>query len=88
MLSQPGTWVQSPVGELISHELHSVAKKKKKNQLHLKTPNQSFQINLAQTMQTLAEACQELHTVVPLLVIWALESLSKHWSSDQLFQVC
>lgn len=87
MLSQPGAWVQSPVGELRSHELHSVAKKKK-NQLYLKTPNQSFQINLAQTMQTLAEVCQELRTVVPLLVIWALESLSKHWSSDQLFQVC
>lgn len=87
MLSQPGAWVQSPVGELRSHELHSVAIKKKKRQLHLKTPNQSFQINLAQTMQTLAEACQVLRAVVPLLVVWALESLRKHWSSDQLFQV-
>lgn len=62
--------------------------KKKKNQIHLKTPNQSFQINLAQTMQTLVEACQELYKVVPLLLIWTLESLSKHWSPDQLFQVC
>ena len=87
MLSQPGAWLQYPAGELRSHELHSVAKKKKKIKYILKPPTIVSKLTLHK-LQTLAEACQELRTVVPLLVIWALESLSKHWSSDQLFQVC
>ena len=48
MLSQPGTWVQSPVGELRSHELHSVAKKKKKKKINyiLKPPTKVSKLTL------------------------------------------
>ena len=64
MLSQPGAWVQSPVGELRSHELHSVAIKKKKSNYILKPPTKVSKL-------TLHKLCKPLPKLAKCYAQWS-----------------